>query len=708
MAPQAPQKLSGRGKRLTPQLTWTQEMRITLDILQKDSSLTWELRSKVFNHIWQQHIQACGFVDTVPCKTLQSQCNPSEKKKNQQWIKLAAGPKTNEERAKFSQIEAQVRALTRDFEAGHDNRQDDPSEIRVYPAPVTAITPQGFSPHRQTDERPASAYSATSTGSKAHVLQPAPRSNADDSQVTSSEHFQPLSKRPAIAVWDPEATALESGVSQRAPKRQRMAVSHPQVQVCVRRRDWSMASEATVSPATLLASPSTASRSSQIRNPKVATPKRPYHRPYDIIRGCKPLSLTEEQHRRSQQDLIPVPEELAHAPLTPLLYRYWVPRPAEDGRCVNSETGFVAGRYAHCVRMYQPPRHPDWTDILNHIGRRPHPSPYISVSNAFFWVLRNALKEANKQNEKGEMADVHIAIIDARRLDKRSVFYVPPFHTETKKKFGHYDGAWNYSGTHEFLVEREIPGSAIIRTVRVRDLVRLARGNPVLEQALALQLLTKHMAFQTSLLPTLRRREIGMTVPIVRGIASLIDFMGCRDMDQISHVVADIVQGWAIQLEWRSTTEWAQLASVFAESLPGSSGQQAQPARLGFLDGLRWGCSKHFNTGHSASRVRKMQKQARKVGLEDPMKILLDELDAAKIRVRLLGAEQARVIQDSETRTRRQQRVVMGHAVDEYEAEDDDDEDTIQVRRPRHDHVGEEDDELDDDVFEMGEDGLVL
>lgn len=87
--------------------------------------------------------------------------------------------------------------------------------------------------------------------------------------------------------------------------------------------------------------------------------------------------------------------------------------------------------------MYiDPPRHPEWTNIYNHITSVKAPSPFISVSNALFWILRLALKEASKNVE-----DARIAIIDVERIDTRAIFYATPLHTETKRKFPYHEGA---------------------------------------------------------------------------------------------------------------------------------------------------------------------------------------------------------------------------------------------------------------------------
>ena len=199
----------------------------------------------------------------------------------------------------------------------------------------------------------------------------------------------------------------------------------------------------------------------------------------------------------------------------------------------------------------------------------------------------------------------------------------------------------------------EIPGNAIIKTLKVSDILRFATANPIIGQALAFDLISQRGAYETRILPTLRARNIQLNAAIIEAMAKLANLLGLTssDMNQLSSIVTDILQGWAIQLPRLTSLEWAKHASTFETQLCQTTGDQLsmlnQETKLGFLDGLRWGSSKHWNTRHSPERMRLMQKQAKLVGLNDPVKILTDELDAAKVRLSMMGRQQTRLLRSS-------------------------------------------------------------
>jgi hypothetical protein len=70
---------------------------------------------------------------------------------------------------------------------------------------------------------------------------------------------------------------------------------------------------------------------------------------------------------------------------------------------------------------------------------------YLSL----IWTIQMMLK-------KGE-ATGHISVIDTSRLpDERSMFWVPPFFKEYKKKRPFTKGGFQYQGSHEQLVRLAI------------------------------------------------------------------------------------------------------------------------------------------------------------------------------------------------------------------------------------------------------------
>ncbi|EME38892.1 hypothetical protein DOTSEDRAFT_75563 [Dothistroma septosporum NZE10] len=633
-------KMGGNGGR-TSQLKWTYDMRLTLHALDLEPALPWDRRTEVFNIIHTDHIKACGCTEPVSRTVLQAQCRPTEKKKCKDWIKIDSLQQTAEQAARSRSaqdvVQAALKSLSTTINTG-----------AAQSLPI--LTRRGL---------------ASQDG--AALLKPRcqdPR-NRDSATPTPSREI-PLSERTPIAYWDPFTAPRQVGKrsyqakrSREVPaarpgdvsgdeandgsprsKRRRLVISRPSI---LRRSELNVKCPNTPQPGASTPSQALTSPRTPGRISRKHLPKRPYPRPEDITLGSPPLQLTEREHDRTQEPMIPVTRERAHPPMSALCYRYW---PAEPGQLRNRETGFLARRFARCVPMYQPPPRAGevcWTDIWDHINRNEVPTPFISVSTALWWILRLALKDAQNGISNGM-----ISVIDTTRLDRCAIFYAPPYHAQTKKKFVYRDGAQRYPGTHEHLVWREIPGEAIVKTLKVSDILRFASADPIIAQVLSFDMLPRRGAYEKTLLPELRARNIQLNTAIIAGIARLSNLLGIgpSHMNQLSHVVSDVIQGWAIRLPRLTSPEWAKDATTFEKHVCQSSGSQvslySQEIKLGFLDGVRWGCSKHWNTHHSPELIRLMQKQAKLVGVDDPVMILADELAAAKIRLRMLGFRQTR------------------------------------------------------------------
>lgn len=69
-----------------------------------------------------------------------------------------------------------------------------------------------------------------------------------------------------------------------------------------------------------------------------------------------------------------------------------------------------------------------------------------------------------------------------------------------------------------------------------------------------------------------------------------------------------------------------------------------QRMKIAFLDGVRWSQG-DVNARHRAERMRVMLTRARRIGLDDPARILRDELDAAKLEVMMYDQKQQQLLQ---------------------------------------------------------------
>jgi hypothetical protein len=261
------------------------------------------------------------------------------------------------------------------------------------------------------------------------------------------------------------------------------------------------------------------------------------------------LDLSPKKIASASQPLIPVPERLAHPPLSGLLYRYWVKNHNEPH---NSEAGFTARKFTGKVTIAQDPPHCSalcWTDVFYHIDRSGktagYLSPFISVSNALWWTLRLALKERRVNGA----TSARISVIDASALDQRGVYHVTPYHLELKKKYIFTEGSWFYNGFHEHICYKDIPGRAILKTFRVDDLIAMTERDVLISRALRLDVLSQRGFFKGVILPQLREANIELDPQLAEIIAKVAHLMGLNAFarrEHLSHLITDLIQGMCL------------------------------------------------------------------------------------------------------------------------------------------------------------------
>jgi len=164
--------------------------------------------------------------------------------------------------------------------------------------------------------------------------------------------------------------------------------------------------------------------------------------------GCS-VWLSPLDFVKTHEVLQPVSWQEAHPPQSGgLLFRYW----NETSQCPLINGGFKAKRFAN--RHLAPPPLPEsdsvyfpWDDLHAHLNRDKTETRFISTTNYLPWVVRLAIKEANR----GKL-DGRITMIDSSRLQPSQILHVPPFHKELRKKYAFTNAAWCYHGNHEFVV----------------------------------------------------------------------------------------------------------------------------------------------------------------------------------------------------------------------------------------------------------------
>ena len=284
--------------------------------------------------------------------------------------------------------------------------------------------------------------------------------------------------------------------------------------------------------------------------------------------GNVPLMLSPAKYKNAPPTEAPyndISEEDAHPCLSPILWR----SSDSSSQGYNSPSGFKSGRSTHArAPLRGPPLCKDleWTDLLEHINPskiselRIH-SPFISTSSRMLWLLRKALREGDES--------WCISAIDSSALDPQSVYYVPPFHTELKKRFVFNDGAQYYKGISEHLVWNEIPPSAMITTVSRKDFFAFVNGNKEAKRLLRLK--TIKLPGKLAMISRILKRDcIKITDSIAVAIAELVMFFGLDHTscaDKLSCFVYEIAQGWELAPDGVTQSSWQTKAQWFTHTI---------------------------------------------------------------------------------------------------------------------------------------------
>jgi hypothetical protein len=284
--------------------------------------------------------------------------------------------------------------------------------------------------------------------------------------------------------------------------------------------------------------------------------------------GNLPLMLSPAKYKSAPSTEAPcndISEEDAHPCLPSLLWRYWDP----SSQGANSASGFKSGRRAH-ARV--PPRRPplcknlEWMDVLEHLN--PSKSlehrirtPFISTSSRLLWLLRKALR---KQHPSGR-----ISLIDSSVLNPQGIYYVPPFHTELKRRFVFDNGAQYYKGISEHLVWNEIAPSAMIKTISLEEFCAFTNGNRDVKRLMRLEKLKSNSKLDE--ISRMAKRDcVKLTDSIAVAIAELVIFFGldhksCRE--KLSRLVYEVAQDWALTPESVAQSSWQTKAQWFTHTI---------------------------------------------------------------------------------------------------------------------------------------------
>ncbi|KAK1086126.1 hypothetical protein LTR33_001721 [Friedmanniomyces endolithicus] len=587
---------------------WDSQQRTTLHVLCTHfNNLGWPLVTKAFGVLFKEHLQSRGLPNGLPEKALRAQYR-EHRFKPAVWASICADPATDEEWRRRNELTTRIRAVLNVIETGA-------------PPPVAGLAGR----RRQ---------------SALDIVEEAPRTPTK--RLSHFEHAEPTAKRMktisnrtrsnaspdfagALTNTSPASSVAEQPSTRRAVN-DNMSGTGPSTSVAVSVR---------------VAVNGRHSARVQPTEPPTSTPKTPRKSPrseqqlQEYARLNAPtLKLTADEIARTKLPLLPVPDALAHPPASGLLYRYW----DENSYGRNSETGFVAGRFMHNNLTPRPaPRanEMDDTDIENHLDRNKVASPFCSASNCLLWIMRLALHEARNDAKQGK-----ITLVDVEALPAGSVYHVKPFHKRIKSRYCFKNGAWRYCGTHEFIIWHEIPRKAIIHTFAIVDLLDACDTTLAFAAMLRVDTVGRNLAaLKTTTVARLEEAGIALTPETVTVIARLCKFVGLTarsPLKQLEHLVTDIIQGWRLLISPLSPAEWTSLANTFTHVLCGRSSvptlERNLQLQMAFLHAVKGGLGE-FNMMFDPILIRRMQKKACIVGLEDPRGIVMASVASAAAAV---------------------------------------------------------------------------
>lgn len=249
------------------------------------------------------------------------------------------------------------------------------------------------------------------------------------------------------------------------------------------------------------------------------------------------------------------------------------------------------------------------------------------------------------------------------------------------------------------MIYHKVPFKAVLRTFAISDFLAFVNSSPAVDRALRLPMLAaERKSYATKILPSLKSDNVTLNVENITAMAQIARFLGfdaALPIEHVMHIVSDIIQGWAFTITSKTPSGWSECANIFANAMNDCEAptdlKGHQNMKLAFLDGVRWSRG-DFNVRHKAERMKTMLMRAKKIGLEDPAKIVCGELDAVKINLMLYEKTQQKILQGKGARG------LIMEAGEEQEGEEEEEEALVMPQSGLFD-AG------DEIVYEEDEDG---
>lgn len=189
------------------------------------------------------------------------------------------------------------------------------------------------------------------------------------------------------------------------------------------------------------------------------------------------------------------------------------------------------------------------------------------------------------------------------------------------------------------------------------------RSPPVGELLRLNQLCEKRKGLAATIQKAFKKQKVPLDRKAILAMAEIARFLGLSSAsatEHVMHVVSDLTQGWNLAVSYQSAQKWTEDAARFASAMhhgPHGSLEDFQRMKLAFLEGVRWSRGSDTSTRHNVNEMRLMLLRAKKIGLEDISKTLCDELDSAKLRLKLFDENQQRLLKGSAV-----QRLLLGES----------------------------------------------
>ncbi|KAK4555019.1 hypothetical protein LTR86_007785 [Recurvomyces mirabilis] len=142
----------------------------------------------------------------------------------------------------------------------------------------------------------------------------------------------------------------------------------------------------------------------------------------------------------------------------------------------------------------------------------------------------------------------------------------------------------------------------------------------------------KNKSLKKTILTQLEDENLPLSAQTTVVIARLCRFLGLTassPLPHLEHVVSDVLQGWKLSIEPRSSAEWSQLASLWAHKLCGRdtlpSLDRQMALQMCFLQGVKAGLG-DFNFMLEPNLINRMHRKSKAVGLESPTRVVLNAM----------------------------------------------------------------------------------